>query len=50
MNDRSSIKKKMSAQVIGGICKLISEPKSIIPYINELINVIQYLMFQVQQH
>ena len=37
MSDRSSQTKKMAAQVIGGVCQLIAEPKSIVPYIPELL-------------
>ena len=44
MSDRSSSTKKMAAQVIGGICSLIAEPKSILPYLSELLNGIKSIL------
>eukprot|EP01083_Nonionella_stella_P229812 812966_1 len=44
MSDRSSSTKKMALQVIGGICSLIAEPKSILPYIPELLSGIKSIL------
>lgn len=44
MRDRSSMIKKMAAQVIGGICSLIAEPQSIMPYVPQLIDGIKSIL------
>jgi len=44
MSDRSSTTKKMAAQVIGGICSLIAEPKSIVPYLAQLLRGIKSIL------